>query len=99
MRRAKVLLTNLPLWLVVLLALIWLYSKFDGRPPAVNMEFGEYRDAVASDRVEEVQSLACEITGRLRGGQRFRTAAPIDPDVTRQLREKGVTIALPAQSE
>jgi cell division protease FtsH len=85
---------HIALWLVLLLVLLGIFSVFSkqaGRDPEV--VFSEFVGAVERGEVQEVVIQGHNIHGKYKNGERFRTFAPDDPELVKDLREKKVKIA------
>jgi cell division protease FtsH len=89
---------NLALWMLIALAMVFLFNTF--KTPRVEHEeisFSEFIEAVEAERVKEVTIKGQEITGKYvddagRERKAFRTFAPDDPDIVKTLRAKNVRI-------
>jgi cell division protease FtsH len=84
---------NLALWVVMSLIMIALFNFFN--KPQPSHESIPYSDLMIRVERGEIQSVTIkgdEIFGTLRDGKQFKSYAPKDPDLVKNLREKGVRI-------
>jgi cell division protease FtsH len=91
---------NLALWLVLVLIFLFLFNIFSqkhGREPEII--FSEFIAAVDRGEVQEVTIQGHSIQGKYRNGDRFRTFAPNDPELVKNLRDKKVKIAAKPEDE
>ena len=91
---------NLALWLVlglIFLLLFNIFSKQHGKEPEI--VFSDFWAAADRGEIVEVTIQGHNIQGKYRGGERFRTFAPNDPELVKTLREKNVKIAAKPEDE
>ncbi len=91
---------NLALWLVISLMVILLFNMFN-HPGKTKQEtsYSEFIAAVSEDEVSQVTIQGNDIYGKYKDGTSFRTFVPNDPDLIRDLRDKGVQITAKAVEE
>jgi len=85
---------NLALWLIISLMFILLFNMFNH--PTQNRQetsYSEFIAALSQGEVSEVTIQGNDIYGKYKDGAPFRTFAPNDPDLMRELRDKGVQIS------
>ena len=90
---------NLALWLVISLMVILLFNMFN-HPTQTKQQtsYSDFLNAVAQGEVSQVTMQGNNILGKYKDGTSFRTFAPSDPNLIRDLRDKGVQIsAKPAE--
>jgi cell division protease FtsH len=91
---------NIAFWLVlfvIFLLLFNVFSKQHGREPEI--VFSDFLAAVDRGEVKEVTIQGHNIQGKYQNGERFRTFAPNDPELVKNLRDKKVTIAAKPEDE
>ena len=91
---------NIAFWLVLFVIFLLLFNVFSrqhGREPEV--VFSDFLAAVERGEVKEVTIQGHSIQGKYQNGERFKTFAPNDPDLVKNLREKKVTIAAKPEDE
>ncbi len=92
---------NIALWLVVLLMALLMFkfiSNTQQRQPDVI--FSDFLNDVDHGHVAKVTIQGNVITGETNSGEHFRSYAPTDPDLVKDLRDKGVKIeAKPAEGD
>ena len=92
---------NIALWLVVLLMALLMFkfiSNTQQRQPDVI--FSDFLNDVDHGRIAKVTIQGNQILGETTSGERFHTYAPTDPDLVKNLRDKGVKIeAKPAEGD
>ncbi|MGH7935364.1 MAG: ATP-dependent zinc metalloprotease FtsH [Candidatus Binataceae bacterium] len=88
---------NLALWLVVALMFLLLFNFFN-RPQGHTNEviFSDFLNQVEQKKVSEVTMQGNEIQGVNVNGEHFKTYAPNDPGLVKELRDEGVKIAAKA---
>ena len=91
---------NLALWLVISLMVILLFNMFN-QPGKAKQEtsYSEFIAAVSQGEVNQVTIQGNDIYGKYKDGTAFRTFVPNDPDLIRELRERGVQISAKAEEE
>jgi len=92
---------NIALWLVVLLMALLMFkfiSNTQQRSPDVI--FSDFLNEVDHGHVAKVTIQGSQINGETTNGEHFRSYAPNDPDLVKNLRDKGVKIeAKPAEGD
>jgi len=91
---------NIAFWLVLFVIFLLLFNVFSrqhGREPEV--VFSDFITAVERGEIKEVTIQGHNIQGKYQNGERFRTFAPNDPELVKNLREKKVTIAAKPEDE
>jgi cell division protease FtsH len=91
---------NIAFWLVLFVIFLLLFNVFSrqhGREPEV--VFSDFLAAVERGEVKEVTIQGHSIQGKYQNGERFKSFAPNDPDLVKNLREKKVTIAAKPEDE
>jgi cell division protease FtsH len=90
---------NLGVWLVIALAMVFLFNTFKTQKvEQAEVPFSEFVASVDAGRVKEVVIRGQEITGKYvetgakDAKKQFRTYAPDDPDLVKNLRTKNVRI-------
>ncbi|MGH7988093.1 MAG: ATP-dependent metallopeptidase FtsH/Yme1/Tma family protein, partial [Candidatus Binataceae bacterium] len=85
---------NLALWLVVALMFLLLFNFFN-RPQEHSNEviFSDFLNQVEQKKVSQVTIQGNQIKGVLENGDHFKTYAPNDPGLVKELRGDGVKIA------
>jgi len=89
---------NLALWMLIALGMVFLFNTFKAqRVEHEEITFSDFTAAVAAGRVKEVVIKGQEISGRYTDGngkekKAFRTYAPQDPDLVKDLRARNVRI-------
>jgi len=84
---------QLMIWGGIFLALLLVVSLFgnSGQNPGAEIQYSEFREAVASGEVEKVQLGQDLITGTLKNREPFSTVpVPTDTEITKLLEENGV---------
>ncbi len=91
---------NLALWLVISLMVILLFNMFN-HPGQSKQEtsYSEFIAALSESEVSQVTIQGNDIYGKYKDGTAFRTFVPNDPDLIRELRDKGVQITAKAEEE
>jgi cell division protease FtsH len=92
---------NIALWLVVVLVALLLLNFFSRtQQHAPEIIFSDFLNDVDKGKVAEVTIQGNQIQGTDTTGEHFKTYAPSDPDLVKNLRERGVKIAAkPAESD
>ncbi|HYA03125.1 MAG TPA: ATP-dependent zinc metalloprotease FtsH [Syntrophobacteria bacterium] len=85
---------NLALWLVISLMVILLFNMFN-HPPQTKQQtsYSDFLGALSQGDVSQVTIQGNNIYGKYKDGTSFRTFAPNDPNMIRDLRDKGVQIS------
>jgi len=85
---------NLALWLVISLMVILLFNMFN-HPTQTKQQtsYSDFLNAVSQGEVVQVTMQGNNILGKYKDGTSFRTFAPSDPNLIRDLRDKGVQIS------
>jgi cell division protease FtsH len=85
---------NLALWLVISLMVILLFNMFN-HPTQTKQQtsYSDFLSAVSQGDVSKVTIQGNNIYGNYKDGTSFRTFAPSDPNMIRDLRDKGVQIS------
>jgi cell division protease FtsH len=91
---------NLALWLVISLMVILLFNMFN-HPGQSKQEtsYSEFISAVSDGEVNQVTIQGNDIYGKFKDGTSFKTFVPNDPNLIRELRDKGVQISAKAVEE
>ncbi len=85
---------NLALWLVIGLITIFLFNVFSqGTKTQQKVIFSDFMEMVQKGEVSEVTIQENNITGIDQNNNNFETYVPNDPDLVKNLREKGVRIS------
>jgi cell division protease FtsH len=87
---------NLALWVVIALAVLFLFNMFQGTTPRTAQQalpYSEFITQVESGEVREVVIKGQEISGRYRDGQPLVTYAPQDANMIAKLQSHGVKIS------
>jgi cell division protease FtsH len=85
---------NLALWLVISLVMIILFNLFNQPKTAQDkVVYSDFLYSVENGEILEVTIQGRNISGRYANGHEFKTYAPDDPELIKQLREKGVKIS------
>ena len=91
---------NLALWLVISLMVILLFNMFHQPQQASHeINYSQFMTSVEKREVSQVTIQGDNITGVYVDGKPFRTFAPQDSDLIRNLREHGVDIQAKPQEE
>jgi cell division protease FtsH len=85
---------NLALWLVISLMVILLFNMFN-HPSQTKQQtsYSDFLNAVSQGEVSQVTIQGNNIIGKYKDGTSFRTFAPSDPNLIRDLRDKGIQIS------
>jgi cell division protease FtsH len=85
---------NLALWLVISLMVILLFNMFN-HPNQTKQQtsYSDFLNAVSQGEVSQVTIQGNNILGKYKDGTSFRTFAPTDPSLIRDLRDKGIQIS------
>ncbi|HVO83424.1 MAG TPA: ATP-dependent metallopeptidase FtsH/Yme1/Tma family protein, partial [Syntrophobacteria bacterium] len=85
---------NLALWLVISLMVILLFNMFN-HPTQTKQQtsYSDFLNAVSQGEVSQVTMQGNNILGKYKDGTSFRTFAPSDPNLIRDLRDKGIQIS------
>jgi cell division protease FtsH len=85
---------NLALWLVISLMVILLFNMFN-HPTQTKQQtsYSDFLNAVSQGEVSQVTIQGNNILGKFKDGTSFRTFAPSDPNLIRDLRDKGIQIS------
>ncbi|MCW5700526.1 MAG: ATP-dependent metallopeptidase FtsH/Yme1/Tma family protein, partial [Rhodospirillales bacterium] len=86
---------NLALWVIIALAVLFLFNMFQGSAPRGShqpLAYSDFISRVESGEVQEVTIKGREIVGRYRDGQALATYAPEDPSLIAKLQEHSVQI-------
>lgn len=92
---------NLSLWLVIILMMVMLYNIFNQQQYAEeNIGYSDFLAMVDNEQVSNVTIQGQDLLINTSNGKRFKVYAPEDPELIRQLRDKGVAIKAkpPAES-
>src|ERR1700757_39606 len=92
---------SIALWLVLGLMFLLLFNIFSRQQPREQeVMFSDFLNQVDKSQVALATIQGNQITFDTTGGEHFKTYAPEDPDLVKQLREKGVKIAAkPAEGD
>ncbi|MBK8907373.1 MAG: ATP-dependent zinc metalloprotease FtsH [Rhodospirillales bacterium] len=93
---------NLALWVIIALAVLFLFNMFQGTAPRGTqqpMAYSEFIERVEGGEVQEVTIKGREIIGRYRDGQPLATYAPEDPNLISKLENHGVQITAQPSEE
>jgi cell division protease FtsH len=93
---------NLALWVVIALAVLFLFNMFQGTSPRTAQQaipYSEFITQVESGEVREVVIKGQEISGRYRDGQPLVTYAPQDANMIGKLQSHGVKISAQPSEE
>src|SRR6201993_264937 len=92
---------SIALWLVLGLMFLLLFNIFSRQQPREQeVMFSDFLNQVDKSQVALATIQGNQITFDTTGGEHFKTDAPEDPDLVKQLREKGVkTAAKPAEGD
>ena len=85
---------NLALWLVISLMVILLFNMFN-HPTQTRQQtsYSDFLNAVSQGEVSQVTIQGNNILGKYKDGTSFRTFVPSDPNLIRDLRDKGIQIS------
>ena len=85
---------NLALWLVISLMVILLFNMFN-HPTQTKQQtsYSDFLNAVSQGEVSQVTIQGNNILGKYKDGTSFRTFVPSDPNLIRDLRDKGIQIS------
>jgi cell division protease FtsH len=86
---------NIALWLLISLVMIFLFNYFNTAEQAktkATLSYTQFLDLVKADKVKSVTLQGDEITGEQKDGRNFKSYAPQDPDLVKNLQHKGVEI-------
>ena len=84
---------NIALWLVIGLVLVMVFQSFSQpQQPDTSVSFSEFMHQVEQGNVTEVTIKGEEIRGNYLSGERFKTYAPEDSGVVKELRANDVAI-------
>ena len=85
---------NIALWLVVVLMFLLLFNFFSRQQTrSPEIIFSDFLNQVEKGQVSQVTIQGNVIQGDGTNGEHFKTYAPQDPDLVKELRDKGVKIA------
>ena len=85
---------NLALWLVISLMMVVLFNLFNKPEPVKDkISYSEFLADVERGDVSGVIIQGHELSGTLMDGRRFKSYAPDDPELVKNLRAKGVKIS------
>ncbi|MCL4502879.1 MAG: ATP-dependent metallopeptidase FtsH/Yme1/Tma family protein, partial [Deltaproteobacteria bacterium] len=93
---------NIALWLLITLVMIVLYHNFytvKNTQGKASINYSKFMDLVKADKVTKVVLQGDEISGELSDGKAFKSYAPPDPDMIRQLTSKKVEITAKPKDE
>ncbi|MEE2745244.1 MAG: ATP-dependent zinc metalloprotease FtsH [Pseudomonadota bacterium] len=94
---------NLVVWIVIALVVFTLFNLFQNNTkegPYQNTSYSEFLSAVEVGKVNDVTIQGNKLTYHDGSGRAFRTFAPQDPSLIKNLNDKGVKItALPEEEE
>jgi cell division protease FtsH len=86
---------NIALWLVVVLMFLLLFNFFSRQQTrSPEIIFSDFLNDVEKGQVSQVTIQGNVIQGETSNGDHFKTYAPQDPDLVKELREKDVKIAV-----
>lgn len=84
---------NLTVWLIFLLAMIFVFNLFNAPKKAADkVIFSDFLVRLERGEIAEVIIKENHITGKFKDGKSFKTYAANDPDLVKRLTEKGVKI-------
>jgi cell division protease FtsH len=86
---------NIALWLLISLVMIFLFNYFNTAEQAKTkstLSYTQFLELVKVDKVKSVILQGEEITGEQKDGRHFKSYAPPDPDLVKNLQRKGVEI-------
>jgi len=85
---------NMALWLAIVLVMILLFNLFN-QPKTVQEKiiYSEFRTALENGQIKEVTIQGHNIYGKFTNNKEFKTFAPDDSDLVKDLRKKGVRIS------
>jgi len=84
---------NLALWLVISLVMILLFNMMTQRDQTQQpISYTAFLEAVDNGQVREITVSGPNLEGRYEDGKAFKTYIPDDPNLIKELRDKGVTI-------
>jgi cell division protease FtsH len=86
---------NIALWLLISLVMIFLFNYFNTAEQAktkATLSYTQFLELVKADKVKSVTLQGEEITGEQKDGRHFKSYAPADPDLVKNLQRKGVEI-------
>jgi cell division protease FtsH len=90
--------TRLTMLIVGILVLFIVFQLSSPRPEdVVKLDFSDFLAATdkpesSSERIVEVTFKETEITGKLQDGSRFKTFGPYDPELRKELTDKGIRV-------
>jgi len=91
---------NIALWLVIFLVMIMLYNFMSGKQTdQASVPYTEFLTALDDGLVREVTLQGNNVIGTYKDDQTFKTFAPDDPNLVKDLREKGVIIQAKAEED
>ncbi len=86
---------NIALWLLISLVMIFLFNYFNTAEQArtkAALSYTQFLELVKADKVKSVTLQGDEISGEQKDGRHFKSYAPQDPDLVKNLQRKGVEI-------
>ncbi len=86
---------NIALWLLISLVMIFLFNYFNTAEQArtkAALSYTQFLELVKADKVKSVTLQGDEITGEQKDGRHFKSYAPQDPDLVKNLQRKEVEI-------
>ena len=85
---------NVTLYLLVIIALIWMFDTYSGgtAPKKDEISYTNFVRYVQAEEVQQVTIVENTITGKLKDGREFTTVAPSDTDIVKKLEAKNVEI-------
>ncbi len=91
---------NLALWLIIGLLTIFLFNVFSQKnTPKQEVIFSDFMTLLDKGEVSEVTVQENNISGMFQDGRPFKTYAPNDPELIKNLRQKGVRISAKPSDE
>ena len=91
---------NFAVWVIIALLLVALFNLFQGptqRGETKQIAYSDFLNLVEDRKVDQVTISGRTVTGKLEGGQSFKSEAPEDPNLVPLLRENNVNFdAAPA---
>ena len=85
---------NLALWLVISLMMVLLFNLFNKPQPIKNkVSYSDFIGYVDKGEIASVVIQGNELSGQFLDGRSFKSYAPQDPELVKNLREKGVKIS------
>jgi len=93
---------NLALWVIIGLLVVALFNLFSSpstRTAGTEVPYSTFLSSVESGQVKDVTISGDNISGMYTNGDAFTTYAPNDPQLVRNLTDKGVTVRAKPQEE